>query len=226
MFNVLIAILVARLTMESYIHTAIIAIAWMIAMLSLILWLERMIRIIMANYLIASILLWLGNFIELISNRLLIWEAERWVDWLQMRLGKLLVAWKPTLLLTVYFVLLLFIVTKSQIGLGKVKNDAVKFVLTVIFLPCTIISILLSIALAIFGNQVMNMADLQILASYVSWYPYAYNFIILTPLWIILPWLVTILVAWFILRKRDEIIKKEFVLDFDKDDNDELKLEI
>ncbi len=212
--------------MESYLHTAIIAIAWMIAMLSLILWLERMIRIIMANYLIASILLWLWNFIELISNRLLIGQAERRVDWLQMWLWKLLVAWKPTLLLTVYFVLLLFIVTKSQIWLWKVKNDAMKFILTIVFLPCTIISILLSMALAIFGNQVMNMTDLQILANYVVGYPYAYNFIMLTPLWVILPWLVTILVAWFVLRKRDEIIKKEFVLDFDKEDREELKIEL
>lgn len=179
----------------------------------------------MANYLIASILLWLGNFIELISGRLLIWTPERRVDWLQMRIWKILVAWKPTVLLTVYFVLLLFIVTKSQIWLGKVKSDFMKFVLTVVFLPCTIISILLSIALAIFGNQVMNMADLQILASYVQWYPYAYNFIMLTPLWIILPWLVTILVAWFILRARDTIVKKEFVLDFDHEE-EKVELEL
>lgn len=198
--------------MEAYVHTAVVAVAWMIAMLSLILWLEKMIRIIMANYLIASILLWLWNFIDLITQRLLIWTVERWVDGLQIWIWKLLIAGKPTFLLTVYFVLLLFIVTKSQIGIWKVKHEAVKWVLTFIFLPCTIISIMLSIGLAIYGNQIMNVDELAMLAENVKSIPYVYNFVMLTPLWIILPWMVTILVAALVLRTKDDA-KKEIVLD-------------
>jgi len=203
--------------MESLIQTALIAVGWMLALLSLILGLERMIRIIMANYLIASILLWLWNFIDLITSRLLIGPAERWVDGMQRRCGSFLNASKPTILLTVYFILLLFIVSKAHIWLGKIKSDALRIVLTVLFLPCTIISILLSIWLAIFGNQIMNLDELQGLASYVKDYPYAYDFVMLTPLRIILPGIVTILVAAFVLRTKDEIIKKDFVLDFDKE---------
>lgn len=204
--------------MESVIQTAIIAIGWMLALLSLILWLERMIRIIMANYLIASILLGLWNFIDLISNRLLISPAERWVDGLQKWFWWALLASKPTVLLTVYFVLLLFIVSKAHIWLGRIKNDGLRIMLMLLFLPCTIISILLSIWLAIFGNQIMNLNELQLLATYVKDYPYAYDFIMLVPLRIILPGLVTIFVAAFVLRTKDEIVKKEFVFDFDKEE--------
>lgn len=175
----------------------------------------------MANYMIASILLGLGNFIELISGKLLIWEAERRVDGLQIRLWKLLSAWKPTVLLTVYFVLLLVIVTKSHIWIGKIKNDFLRIVLTVIFLPCTIISILVSIAMAIFWTQVLNVWELQLLAQYFESYPYVYNFIMLTPLWIILPWIITIIVAAFVLSKEDKKEEKEFVLDFDQEQSDE-----
>jgi hypothetical protein len=205
--------------MESFVHTVVIAFGWMLALLSLLLGLERMIRIIMANYLISSILLGVWNFVELIVQRLLIGDsAERRVDGLQQRIGRFLVAWKPTLLLTIYFVLLLVLVTKSHIWIWKIKNEWIRFILTMIFLPCTIISIAFSIALAIFWNQVINLTDLQELALYVWAYPALYNFVMLTPLRIILPWLVTIIVAAFMLRKDDTVVKKEFVLDFDDDE--------
>lgn len=143
--------------MEQYLFTAIFAIAGMIAILSLILGLEKMIRIIMANYLIASIVLAFSNFIDLISSSLLVGNAVRRVDGLQNRFGKLLIAGKPTLLLSIYFVLLIFLVTKSRIGIGHIKNEGVRWLLTLVFLPCTIISIMLSIAMAIFGNQLVSV---------------------------------------------------------------------
>lgn len=64
----------------------------------------------------------------------------------------------------------------------------------------------------------MNLNELQLLATYVKDYPYAYDFIMLVPLRIILPGLVTIFVAAFVLRTKDEIVKKEFVFDFDKEE--------
>lgn len=82
-----------------------------------------MIRIIMANYLIASIILAFSNFIDLISSSLFVGNAVRRVDGLQNRFGKLLIAGKPTFLLSIYFVLLIFLVTKSRIGIGRIKNE-------------------------------------------------------------------------------------------------------
>ena len=203
--------------MEQYFNTAIVAIVGMLAMLSVILGLDRMIKIIMANYLISSILLWLGNFIDLISNRLLIGEADRRVEGMQNALAWFLKAWKPTLLLTIYFVLLIFIVTKSHIWIGKIKNEVARFALTVLFLPCTVISILLGISLSIFWSQLVDLGQLQILAEWVEWIPYLYNFVLLTPVWSILPGIITIIVAAFILRTKWEPVEKDFVLDFDDD---------
>ena len=198
-----------------YIQTAVVAIGGMLAILSLILWLERMIRIIMANYLIASILLGIGNFIDLVGNKLLIVEgqAERWVDGLQTRLGKLLIAGKPTLLLTIYFVLLIFIVNKAHIGIGRVRNEMLRWILTVVFLPCTVISILVSMALAIYGNQVFDIEQLKLLADYFIDNTAVYNFIMLTPLRIILPGIVTIVVAALVIRTKDEIIVREVIVE-------------
>ena len=165
----------------------------------------------MANYLIASILLGIGNFIDLITSKLLIGEAERWVDGLQKRIGKLLVAGKPTLLLTIYFVLLIFVVNKAQIGIGKVKNEWLRWILTVVFLPCTVISIVVTLALAIYGNQVMDMEALKILADKFASNQRIHNFILLTPVWVIIPWIVTIIVAALVIRKKDDIIVREVI---------------
>lgn len=207
------------LRMEAYVQTTVIAIAGMIAMLSLIVGLEKMIRIIMGNYLISSILLWLSNLIELISSRLLVGATtERRVDIVETRLAKLLIAGKPTLLLTVYFILLIFITTKSEIGIGKIKHEGIRRILMLIFLPCTIISILLTLALAIFGNQIMNLTELKLLAASVTDNEMLYNFIMLTPLRVVLPGLVTFVIAAFFLRTKSNPL--EIGEDEDEDEED------
>lgn len=179
-----------------------------------------MIRIIMANYLIASMLLATSNVIDLITNKLLIGPAERWVDGMQKRCGEILVAMKPTILLTTYFVLLLFIVNKAHISIGKIKSEPLKIILTLIFLPCTVISILVTVALAIYGNSVMDLSQLKLLADKFISHPMVHNFIMLTPLWIILPGLVTIIVATLVIRKQDDIIVREITIEEDRRDRE------
>lgn len=202
--------------LDQYLFTAIFAVSGMLGILSLILWLEKMIRIIMANYFIASIMLAFSNTIDLLTSQLLTWTIERRVDGLQQRLGKLLVAWKPTLLLSIYFILLIFLVTKSRISLWNVKHEAIKRLLTAIFLPCTIMSILFSIALAIFGNQMVSLDGLRTIAYNVSMIPHAYNLILLTPIRIILPGIVTILTAVLVLRSPEDIAWKDIVIELEK----------
>jgi len=202
--------------MEQYLFTAMFAVAGMISILSLILWLEKMIRIIMANYFIASILLAFNNFFDLITSQLLVGKIERRVDWLQYRLWTLLLAGKPTLLLTIYFVLLIFLITKLKFSFWTIKNNALKIWLTAIFLPCTVLSIILGIAIAIFGAQMVSLEGLRTLAYNVSNIPYAYNLIILTPVRIILPWIITILVAVLFLRTVHEGSGGDIVIEIEK----------
>lgn len=196
------------------IETVLVAITGMLALLSLILWLERMVRIVMANYLISSILLGMSNFIELAHNRLVYGEATTWwIARVENILWNLLMTWKPTILLTIYFLLLLFIVKKAHIGIGTVRNEWLRIILTLLFIPCTVISILLSLATAIFGAQLMDASALQWFADLVSHNPFLYNFILLTPLRVVLPGLMTIAIAAFVLRTKDEIIQRVVVHD-------------
>lgn len=166
----------------------------------------------MANYLISSILLWLSNFTDLITTWLLNSQSERRVDGFQIWFGKLIAAGKPTFLLTVYFVLLLFIITKSHIWIWTIRNPLLRAILTIVFLPCTIISILLSIALAIFGSQVMTLEWISILADTFSSNILIHNAIMLTPLWVVIPGLITILVAAFVLRTHNDPDAQEILI--------------
>ena len=83
--------------------------------------------------------------------------------------------------------------------------------MTLLFVPCTVISILLSLATAIFGIKLMEQSSLQALAQLVADNEYLYNFVLLTPLWIVLPGIFTIAIAAFVLRTKDEIIQRVVV---------------
>lgn len=187
--------------MGGYIETAAVALAGMITLLCLILGLEKMIKIIMGNYLIGFILLGMSNLIDLINERLLMWaQTERRVDIVESWIAQLLAAGKPTLMLTVYFIMLLFMTTKSQIGFGKVKNEMMRWIFLIVFLPCTVISIMLTLGMAIMWPQILDLHQLKILAADVAPSVWTYNFIMLTPLWVVLPGLVTFVIAAFFLR--------------------------
>jgi len=198
-----------------YLETAIIAIAWMLAILSAILGLDRMIRIIMGNYLINSIILWLSNFIELISQRLLFGNsnaAERLAK-VESSLGKLLLDGRPTILLTTYFLLLLFIIKRAHIGLWEIRNEGTRALLTILFIPSTVLSILLSVATAIFGAKILSLEAIEGFAKLVDHNEWLYHFILLTPLRIVLPALFVIVLAAFMWRNTDEIVQKVVITD-------------
>ena len=204
-----------------YVETIIVAISGMLDILSAILWLDRMIRIIMGNYLINSIILWLSNFIELISQRLLFAQsnaADR-LSKTESRLGELLLDGRPTILLTVYFLLLLFVLKRAHIGIWHIKNDGMRFLMTILFIPSTVLSILLGMATAIFGNKIMDLTALQWLAELVRHNDRLYQIVLLTPLWIVLPGLFIIIAAAFMRRETDEIIQKVVVTEslYDED---------
>ena len=185
----------------------------MLTILSAILGLDRMIRIIMGNYLINSIILWLSNFIELVSQKLLFGqtEAAEWLGKIEGTLGKLLLDGRPTILLTTYFLLLLFVVKRAHIGLGEIRNDGTRRLLTILFIPSTVLSILLSVATAIFGARILSLEAIQWFASLVDHNVRLEQFILLTPLRIVLPAIFVIVLAGFMRRNTDEIIQKVVV---------------
>ncbi len=209
------------------VETVLVAVAWMLAILSALLGLDRMIRIVMGNYLINSILLWLSNFIELISHRLILaqTDAGNFLDKVEWFLSKLLLEGRPTILLTVYFLLLLFVIKRAHIWIWSVKNEGMRAILTVLFIPSTVLSILLSMATAIFWSKIMDLETLEWLAALVIHNEWLYQMVLLTPLRIVLPGIFIIFAATMIWRDTDEIVQKVIVTEWYDDDEPLIEVE-
>ncbi len=198
-----------------YLETVLIAVAWMLAILSALLGLDRMIRIIMWNYLINSILLWMSNFLEMMSQRLIYLQDTVSIHRREnrsQRLWQFLLDGKPTLLLTTYIILILFIIKRAHIWIWRIENEGVRWILTVLFIPSTVLSIFLSIGTAFFWHKIMDLDAIEWIASTVQHNDRLYNIVLLTPLRIVLPGLFVIIVAAFVLHQTDEIVEKKVIV--------------
>lgn len=182
-----------------YVETILLALMGMLAMMSLILGLEKMIRIILWNYLTISILIGLSALVDLLS--LQTWTAAMWGagSFLLDLFHKLLSNGKPTLLLTIYFLCLTLATTKLHITIGSPKDDIQKRILSFLFIPLTVMSILVSIGIAIFGIDILLISELRGLAEPFAGNIYMHTTIMRTPLRLTLPGLVALLTTSFLL---------------------------
>ena len=194
-----------------YIETIIVSIVGMLTIISAIMGFERMIRIIMWNYLITGILLGMSNFFEMVSKRLLtLAEKTTWrLSTIQQISWEFFLDGKPTLLLTIYALLLLFLVRRAQLGIWEIRNEGLRWILTLICIPSTVLSIMLGIATAIFWHRIMDLQSIELIAKMVDHNEFLYQFVLLTPVWLILPGLFIIVTAAFVLRHTDEIIRRD-----------------
>lgn len=184
----------------------LLALVGMLAILALILGLEKMIRIVIGNYLLTGVILACYSLLDLIvTKNLLQGNPHGFMEQLSNMLGTVIVSAKPTIVLVLYFILLLRVATKSRIGLWFMHNDGMKRVLTILYVPFTVISIVANLALAVFGTKVLDITQLAKLAEFVSDNWILHNFILLTPLWILLPGLVTVILASYSLMPRLEM---------------------
>lgn len=188
------------------ISTLLLALIGMLAILSLIIWLEKMVRIVIGNYLLSGVILASYSLLDLLAQRhLLQGNPSGIIEQAANMLGNIIVSAKPTIILVIYFVMILRISTKSRLGLGYLHSDLTKRLLTVLYIPFTVISIVSNLALAVFGTKVFELTYLTKLASYVSNNWMLHNFILLTPLWILLPGIITVILASYSLMPRLEM---------------------
>jgi hypothetical protein len=165
-----------------------------------------MIRIVIGNYLLTGVILASYSLIDLlVARNMLAGEPNSTIERLATTFGDLLTTAKPTIILIIYFILLLWIATRSRIGLGYIHSDLSRWGLTLLYIPFTVISIIANLALAIFGTKVLDITQLGSLASIVRDNVRLHNLILLTPLWILLPGIITVVLASYSLIPRLEM---------------------
>lgn len=99
---------------------------------------------------------------------------------------------KTTIVLILYILLIVLVYKKSKIHISLPMDDASRKMTQIIFVPLTVISIILTLQIALMGMEITNLQSLSRLGETISTNPYIIMYFSLTPVWILLHGIVTI----------------------------------
>lgn len=160
---------------------------WILCVFSLAIGLERMVKVVIGNYILTGLCLSLRTTID--------WFVT-WIDtiypWTGASLG-FLSDNKTTVILIIYLLLLLLIFLKSNVRVSMHASGMKRFLLTILFVPLTVVSIILSLELSIIGLDSFNMTQMTLLAQSFTENPIIFSFVQMTAVRFFVHTLTTIL---------------------------------
>ncbi len=154
---------------------------------SLAIGLERMVKVVIANYMLTGLCIALRSVID--------WFVV-WIETVMPGAGAnfaFLTENKTIVILIFYLLLLLLIFLKSNIRITMHATGFKRFLLTVLFVPLTVSSIIITLELAIMGADAFNMVHMSEAAQGFTTNPFVFSFVQLTPVRLFLHTLITIL---------------------------------
>jgi len=170
----------------------IIWIIWLLLIFSIAIGIERMIKIIIWNYIISIIIIWTNLGINLIikclDSGLINYQNPD-------KLINLLLNIRQILILSLYFILLIWTFYKSKLWVNFPENKIVKLFLSILFAPLTVINILTTLSIVILWNKILNPQQIIEFAEKLKSNPIIYKIILLFPLWLVLPGIVVIILS-------------------------------
>ena len=153
---------------------------------------EKMIKIILWNYILSSIARASSAAINVLIHYI---NANPDVSFFGMgstTLANFFTNGKTTIVLILYILLIVLVYKKSKIHISLPMDDASRKMTQIIFVPLTVISIILTLQIALMGMEVTNIQSLSWLSETISTNPYIIMYFSLTPVWILLHGIVTI----------------------------------
>lgn len=142
---------------------------------SLAIGVEKMMKIILGNYMLIALCLAMSPTID----RFTLWfgvqlpDAQPTVD--------LLFTNKTIVTLVVYILMLILIFVKSRLHVGFRLNPTTKILMTILCIPMTIISIILTLTVAVLGAQAFDPSALQALLATAPFYGFMREIVLHTP---------------------------------------------
>lgn len=155
---------------------------------SLAIGLERMVKVVIANYMLTGLCVALRAVIDRFVVR---------IETVLPGTGATLMFLKDnktSVILVIYLLLLLLIFLKSNIRVSMHAMGLKRFFLTILFVPLTVSSIIMTLELAIIGADAFNMTNMTMTAqSFAANNPFVFGFIQMTPVRLFLHTLITII---------------------------------
>jgi len=136
---------------ENLITYGIVVLVGILAIFSFTIGIEKMIRIILGNYILSSICLAASQSIQLAVQYMNKTPDLKFMGFGYAKVADFLSNGSMTIILILYVILLVIIYRTSKIKISLPSDEAIKKMLQLIFVPLTIISMILTLQIAILG---------------------------------------------------------------------------
>lgn len=180
---------------ENLITYAIVTLIGILVIFSFTIGIEKMIRIILGNYILSSICLAASQSMSLAVEAMRKTPELNLMGFSYDKIANFLDNGNMTIVLVLYIILLVVIFRTSKIKITLPDDEAIKKMLLIIFVPLTVISMILTLQIAILGINGISISALSSIAKTVANNPYMFQFVSLTPVRLLLHGIVTILIT-------------------------------
>ncbi len=180
---------------ENLITYGIVILVGILAIFSFSIGIDKMIRIILGNYILSSICLAASQSINLAVQSMSKTPELTFMGFSYDKVANFLNSGSMTIILILYVILLVIIYRTSKIRIVLPADEALKKMLQLIFVPLTVISMVLTLQIVILWMNRINITWISSIATAVTNNPYMFKFVSLTPVRILLHGIITIFVT-------------------------------
>lgn len=159
----------------------LLGIIWVISIMAITIGIDKMAKVIVGNYILGVICMAINNVISLVINQINTMQlANPSTSYSQLQ--TFLVTGKTGIIIIVYLILLIVLLNKTKLHVDVSSMPLPKVWVTAIMVIMTVISVLLTIAIAVRGIQIIDYTQVINIAKYFTAYPFLFNIIQYVPL--------------------------------------------
>jgi len=180
---------------ESALLYAMGSILVVVAIVLLMLGLEKIIKIILGNYILGTICFSVGIgidnliiYLQWLGDQRFAWFAATW--W-----STFLDNGHATIILLLYLILLFILYKKSTISIRLPSDGVIQKMLYLVFVPLALTSVILTLYILLWGSGIISLAILTEWSASNSFLTVVSQIFSLTPLWIALHGIATLLIT-------------------------------
>lgn len=179
-------------TAISYIFFLLLAI---LIILAFVIGNEKMIKVLLGNYILAIICLAANQSLDILTEFLMRFSTLTILNISYESISNFIIGGKTSIVLILYLILLLLLFQKSKIRTILPNDEILKKTFSLFLVPMTVISLILTLEIVILWINSLNPIALDVLARSFTDNYYIIQFIVLTPVWVLLHWLLTVLLT-------------------------------
>lgn len=179
-------------TAVSYIFFLLLA---LLVILAFVIGNEKMIKVLLGNYILATLCLAANQSLDLLTQFLMTTPTLKILTFSYNDIATFIAGGKTSIVLILYLLLLFLMYQKSRIRITLPSDEILQKTFSLFLVPLTVVSLILTLEIVILGMNSLNPTSLQTLARSFTDNYYIIQFVVLTPVWILLHGLATVIIT-------------------------------